>query len=80
VNNAGINNPTDFDQVTDADWDEILSVNLKGPFICAQEALPLLGKHGKGLSSTSVPSAASTAVRAPHTTPRARPDLFRSGR
>jgi 3-oxoacyl-[acyl-carrier protein] reductase len=48
VNNAGINKPTDFDQVTDADWDEILSVNLKGPFICSQEALPLLAKHGKG--------------------------------
>lgn len=48
VNNAGINKPTDFDQITDADWDEILSVNLKGPFVCAQEALPLLAKHGKG--------------------------------
>src|SRR6185312_2177072 len=36
VNNAGINKPTDFDQVTDRDWDDILSANLKGPFICAQ--------------------------------------------
>jgi 3-oxoacyl-[acyl-carrier protein] reductase len=35
VNNAGINKPTDFDQVTDADWDHILATNLKGPFICA---------------------------------------------
>lgn len=48
VNNAGINKPTDFDQISDADWDEILSVNLKGPFVCSQEALPLLAKHGKG--------------------------------
>ena len=44
VNNAGINNPTDFDQITDSDWDEVLSVNLKGPFIVSQEAMHLLEK------------------------------------
>ena len=44
VNNAGINNPTDFDKITDSDWDEVLSVNLKGPFIVTQEALNLLKK------------------------------------
>ena len=46
VNNAGINIPTDFDKILDEDWDEILSVNLKGPFICTQMALSLLGKSG----------------------------------
>lgn len=48
VNNAGINKPTDFDQVTDDDWDEILAINLKGPFLCSQEALPLLRARGGG--------------------------------
>jgi 3-oxoacyl-[acyl-carrier protein] reductase len=48
VNNAGINKPTDFDQVTDADWDQILATNLKGPFVCAQVFLPLLAKSGGG--------------------------------
>lgn len=48
VNNAGINKPTDFDQVTDADWDQILAVNLKGPFICSQVALPHLKAAGGG--------------------------------
>jgi 3-oxoacyl-[acyl-carrier protein] reductase len=48
VNNAGINNPTDFDQVTDADWDKILDVNLKGPFICSQLAMPKLEAAGGG--------------------------------
>jgi 3-oxoacyl-[acyl-carrier protein] reductase len=48
VNNAGINKPTDFDQVSDADWDTILDTNLKGPFICAQEFLPLLRDAGGG--------------------------------
>lgn len=48
VNNAGINNPTDFDQVTGEEWDEILGVNLKGPFICSQAALPFMADSGGG--------------------------------
>jgi 3-oxoacyl-[acyl-carrier protein] reductase len=48
VNNAGINKPTDFDQVTDADWDMVLDANLKGPFIVAQIFLPLLKEAGGG--------------------------------
>ena len=42
VNNAGINKPEDLDKIRDDDWDEVLAVNLKGPFILTQEALPLL--------------------------------------
>ncbi|HEY4943995.1 MAG TPA: 3-oxoacyl-ACP reductase family protein [Rhizomicrobium sp.] len=48
VNNAGINKPTDFDHVSDADWDTILNTNLKGPFVCAQIFLPLLAEAGGG--------------------------------
>ena len=48
VNNAGINKPTDFDQIDDADWDTILATNLKGPFMAAQAFLPLLKKAGGG--------------------------------
>jgi 3-oxoacyl-[acyl-carrier protein] reductase len=42
VNNAGINNPTDFDKIEEEDWDKIMAVNLKGPFLCTQRFLPLL--------------------------------------
>jgi 3-oxoacyl-[acyl-carrier protein] reductase len=48
INNAGINKPTDFDQISEVDWDQIMSVNLKGPFICAQEAIPFLRQRGGG--------------------------------
>lgn len=48
ANNAGINKPTDFDQVTDDDWHEIMDVNLRGPFVVAQEALPHLEASGGG--------------------------------
>ena len=36
VNNAGINNPTDFDKIKEKDWDNILAINLKGPFMIMQ--------------------------------------------
>jgi 3-oxoacyl-[acyl-carrier protein] reductase len=48
INNAGINKPTDFDQVSDSDWDEIVGTNLKGPFVAAQVFLPLLKDAGGG--------------------------------
>jgi 3-oxoacyl-[acyl-carrier protein] reductase len=48
VNNAGINKPTDYDQIADADWDEIVATNLKGPFIVSQVFLPLLAEFGNG--------------------------------
>lgn len=48
VNNAGVNKPTDFDQTTDSDWNEVLGINLHGPFICSQEALPALRRRGGG--------------------------------
>jgi 3-oxoacyl-[acyl-carrier protein] reductase len=54
VNNAGINRPCDFDRVTDADWDEILAVNLRGPFVCVQEALGYLGTGAAVINVGSV--------------------------
>jgi len=48
INNAGINKPTDFDQVSDSDWDDIVGTNLKGPFVTAQVFLPLLKDAGGG--------------------------------
>jgi 3-oxoacyl-[acyl-carrier protein] reductase len=48
INNAGINKPTDFDKVTDEDWDTILETNLKGPFVCAQVFLPHLAETKNG--------------------------------
>ena len=48
INSAGINKPTDFDKVTDDEWDEIFAINLKGVFICTQEALPLIRKSNNG--------------------------------
>ena len=54
VNNAGINRPCDFDRISDDDWDEIMAVNLRGPFVCAQEALVHLGPGGAVINIGSV--------------------------
>ncbi|CAN7247922.1 SDR family NAD(P)-dependent oxidoreductase [Phenylobacterium sp. LjRoot219] len=40
VNNAGITDTTPFKEITDAQWDRILEINLKGTFIVTQVVLP----------------------------------------
>ncbi len=40
VNNAGMANPKGIDDITEADWDETLSVNLKSAFLTIQAVLP----------------------------------------
>ncbi len=48
VNNAGINKQGFMPNVTEADWDEIMDVNLKGPFLCSQEVFPIMEKQQSG--------------------------------
>lgn len=47
VNNAGINRTADFDKQTDEEWDEVIDVNLTGPFRCCQEVLPYISDYGR---------------------------------
>ena len=48
VNNAGINRQGPIDTVTEQDWDEVMGVNLKGPFLVSQEVLPVMVGAGGG--------------------------------
>jgi 3-oxoacyl-[acyl-carrier protein] reductase len=48
VNNAGINRQGPINTVTEKDWDDIMAVNLKGPFLVSQEVLPHMVKAGGG--------------------------------
>lgn len=48
VNNAAIAQEKPFDTITDQDWDHMMTVNLRGPFICAQECLPNMIERGWG--------------------------------
>jgi NAD(P)-dependent dehydrogenase (short-subunit alcohol dehydrogenase family) len=45
---AGIIHVKPLDQVTEADWDSTLDVNLKGAFLCCQAAAAALTASGRG--------------------------------
>jgi NAD(P)-dependent dehydrogenase (short-subunit alcohol dehydrogenase family) len=48
VNNAGISSPLRLEQVTQADYDAVMDVNLRGSFLCAQAVAPLMRACGGG--------------------------------
>jgi NAD(P)-dependent dehydrogenase (short-subunit alcohol dehydrogenase family) len=48
VNNAGISNVAPFCEITDADWDRLMGVNLRGVFIVTQRVLPSMLKRRSG--------------------------------
>jgi NAD(P)-dependent dehydrogenase (short-subunit alcohol dehydrogenase family) len=49
VNNAGISgSPKPTDQVTEAEWDLVQAVNVKGVFFGTKHAIPHLRAAGKG--------------------------------
>jgi glucose 1-dehydrogenase len=57
VNNAGIQKPCPSHEIESSDFDKVISVNLRGPFLCAREALRhFLSRNGGGviLNNSSV--------------------------
>ncbi|WP_306599196.1 SDR family oxidoreductase [Geothrix sp. 21YS21S-2] len=52
--NAGIGEFRSLEEASEAHWDRILDVNLKGPFFLVQKALPLMGKGASVVFTTSV--------------------------
>jgi NAD(P)-dependent dehydrogenase (short-subunit alcohol dehydrogenase family) len=56
VNNAALVQEKPFETITDADWDRMLAVNLRGAFIAAQECLPAMvqRKWGRVINITSI--------------------------
>ncbi|MDJ0949997.1 MAG: SDR family NAD(P)-dependent oxidoreductase [Alphaproteobacteria bacterium] len=48
VNNAGINRDGPFLEMTEADWDRVLDVNLKGPMLLTQLAAPAMRRGAGG--------------------------------
>lgn len=48
VNNAGISRRATFLDMTEEDWDAVLTVNLKGVFLCTQTAAKHMSKQKYG--------------------------------
>jgi 3-oxoacyl-[acyl-carrier protein] reductase len=48
INNAGIRHDRLFTRIDQAEWDEVIDVNLKGAFLCMQEAARAMQKRKRG--------------------------------
>ncbi|KKS18981.1 MAG: Short-chain dehydrogenase/reductase SDR [Candidatus Roizmanbacteria bacterium GW2011_GWC2_41_7] len=48
INNAGIAQFVPFLQMTEAEWDKTININLKGYFLCAQAAAKEMQRQGSG--------------------------------
>jgi 3-oxoacyl-[acyl-carrier protein] reductase len=59
VNNAGIFPRVDFLQMTEAQWDEVLNVNLKGMFFCTQTVVRQLVQRGRPGAVVNLASSAA---------------------
>jgi NAD(P)-dependent dehydrogenase (short-subunit alcohol dehydrogenase family) len=59
VNNAGIFPRVDFLDMTEAQWDEVLNVNLKGTFCCTQTVVRQLVQRGRPGAVINIASSAA---------------------
>lgn len=48
VNNAGIVHTAPLGEISVADWDQVLAVNLKSVFLCCREVFPVMRRQGGG--------------------------------
>ena len=58
VNNAGINRDAMSHKMTEEQWDQVITVNLKGTFLCAQSALSRMREKawGRVINTSSIGS------------------------
>jgi 3-oxoacyl-[acyl-carrier protein] reductase len=67
VNNAGVSRPQPLEEITERDWDELLSTNLKSVFLMTQAVLPAMRmrRWGRIINISSV-AAQTGGVVGPH--------------
>jgi len=73
VNSASLWRRTPWGELDEAAWDQLLDINLKGPFICAKAAAPHLAAYGDGAIINIVDLSAYTPFRnyMPHSAAKA---------
>ena len=64
VNNAGIGRWADAEAMSESDWDAVVSVNLKGVFLCAQREARAMLEQGYG-KIVNTASMSATIVNRP---------------
>lgn len=73
VNNAGTNIRGTLDQLSEADWDNVVDTNLKGPFLCTKAFAPGMIRKGWGrvINLASIMSAVALPGRTPYCSSKA---------
>ncbi len=61
VNNAGVDLTVPFEEMAIEDWDRIVDVNLRGPFLTSNTVFPLMVEQGGGYIVNIVSTAAKRA-------------------
>jgi len=73
VNNAGINIRGPVQQLKESEWDAVVDINLKAPFLCSREILPAMCQRGWGriINLGSIMSVIALPERAPYAAAKA---------
>ncbi|CDX15502.1 Short chain dehydrogenase [Mesorhizobium sp. ORS 3324] len=68
IQNAGVITIAKIEAMTETDWDKVMAVNTKGVFLCCQEAIARMRKHGEGgrLINTASGQARQGFIYTPH--------------
>lgn len=68
IQNAGVITIAKIEVMTEAEWDKIMAVNTKGVFLCCQEAIARIRRHGAGgrLINTASGQARQGFIYTPH--------------
>jgi meso-butanediol dehydrogenase/(S,S)-butanediol dehydrogenase/diacetyl reductase len=68
IQNAGVITIARIEAMTEAEWDKVMDVNTKGVFLCCQEAIRRMRKHGRGgrLINTASGQARQGFIYTPH--------------
>jgi NAD(P)-dependent dehydrogenase (short-subunit alcohol dehydrogenase family) len=48
VNNAGTNVLAPIDELSPEDWDQVVNINLRAPFLCTRQAMRIMKRQGGG--------------------------------
>lgn len=70
VNNAGVYPRDAFLEMSESQWDKVISINLKGPFLCSRDVARSIIEHGRGGAIVNISSVVASigAVRGAHYT------------
>jgi NAD(P)-dependent dehydrogenase (short-subunit alcohol dehydrogenase family) len=74
VNNAGVYGPVQpVEKISPKEWDEVIAVNLRGPFLLSRLVLPEMYKNGRGaiLNITSIAAKAAFQLNSPYAASKA---------